>query len=217
MGIKERKEREKEQRKQTIVDAAEKIFFSKGIDNATMDDVAEKAELSKGTLYLYFKNKDELFWAIHLRGLSLLSEYMRKVRIDSEGKNGAELTQEAGLSYLDYAIKHKNYFDIMMKCEGQCDDQYLGIDENFSACKIKSEESIAYLIEIIMLGQADGSISTKRKASELAIFLWGGLSGMIQLYHTDKLKNIELNDGLDKDEMLKNFINFQFESIRAGA
>ena len=214
MGIKERKEREKEQRKQTIIDAAEDIFFSKGIDIATMDDVAAKAELSKGTLYLYFKNKDELFWAIHFRGLSLLADYMAKVKTNNPGKSGAELAREAGLSYLDYAIKHKNYFDIMMICEGQCDDQELDKDENFSACKIKSEESIAYLVEIIMIGQADGSISKKRKATELAIFLWGGLSGMIQLYHTDKLKNLELNDGLDKDEMLKDYIDFLTESIR---
>jgi TetR/AcrR family transcriptional regulator len=50
MGITERKEREKEQRRNAIIDAAEKIFFTKGMDNSTMDDVAEEAELSKGTL-----------------------------------------------------------------------------------------------------------------------------------------------------------------------
>ena len=60
MGIAERKEREKEHRRNTILDAAEEVFFSKGINLATMDEVAERAELSKGTLYLYFKNKEEL-------------------------------------------------------------------------------------------------------------------------------------------------------------
>ena len=52
MGIAERREREREQRRNTILDAAETVFFSKGINLATMDEVAEEAELSKGTLYL---------------------------------------------------------------------------------------------------------------------------------------------------------------------
>ena len=51
-----RKEREKEQRRNEIVDAAEKLFFEKGYEGVSMDDVARDAELAKGTLYLYFKN-----------------------------------------------------------------------------------------------------------------------------------------------------------------
>ena len=57
MGIQERKEREKLQRREDIIDAAEKVFFKKDLDSATMDDVANEAELSKGTLYIYFKSK----------------------------------------------------------------------------------------------------------------------------------------------------------------
>ena len=64
MGIAERKEREKQQRREEIVQAAEEVFFSKGFEKSTMDDVAEKAELSKGTLYLYFKSKEELLIGI---------------------------------------------------------------------------------------------------------------------------------------------------------
>ena len=67
MGIAERREREKDQRRNTILDAAEKVFFSQGINLATMDGVAEEAELSKGTLYLYFKSKEELFLGIACR------------------------------------------------------------------------------------------------------------------------------------------------------
>ena len=72
MVIAERKEREKEQRRNDIIDAAESIFFSKGIENATMDEIAEEAELSKGTLYLYFKSKEGLLFAIDLRAMKIL-------------------------------------------------------------------------------------------------------------------------------------------------
>lgn len=67
MATTDRKEREKEQRKNAILDVAEKLFFSKGFDSVSMEEIANEVELGKGTLYLYFKNKDSLFFAITLR------------------------------------------------------------------------------------------------------------------------------------------------------
>ena len=60
MGILERKERERERRRQQIIVAAKKVFSEKGFNKATMDDIAGEAELSPGTLYLYFKNKEDI-------------------------------------------------------------------------------------------------------------------------------------------------------------
>ena len=61
MGIQERKEREKGRRRQQIMIAAKRIFSLKGFNKATMEDIANEAELSPGTLYLYFKSKEEMF------------------------------------------------------------------------------------------------------------------------------------------------------------
>jgi len=85
MGIIERKEREKERRRNAIIDAAEEVFFSKGVEDATMDEVAERAELSKGTLYLYFKNKNDLFHGIIARALEILYNTF-KTEIEKEEK-----------------------------------------------------------------------------------------------------------------------------------
>jgi TetR/AcrR family transcriptional regulator len=60
MGIQERKDREREQRKTNIIDCAMKVFLEKGIVNSSMEEIAECAELGKATLYLYFKSKEEL-------------------------------------------------------------------------------------------------------------------------------------------------------------
>ena len=76
MGIAERKEREKEQRRNDIIDAAERIFFKNGAENSTMDDVAREAELSKGTLYLYFRSKEDLQFAISVRGSDILTDML---------------------------------------------------------------------------------------------------------------------------------------------
>ena len=53
-----------EERKDQIMNAAEEVFTKKGLDNARMGDIAEETGLSKGTLYLYFKSKDDLIAAI---------------------------------------------------------------------------------------------------------------------------------------------------------
>lgn len=84
MGVSERKEREKEQRRLDIIDAAERIFFSKGFDNASMQDIADESELSKGTLYLYFSSKNELCMAIIVRSLQTIRNQLYTIKFDEE-------------------------------------------------------------------------------------------------------------------------------------
>ena len=67
MGVVERREREKNIRRKQILEAAEKVFAAKGFAGATMEDIAQQAELSPATFYLYFKNKEELYTHLNLR------------------------------------------------------------------------------------------------------------------------------------------------------
>lgn len=59
-----RKEREKLARRSEILAAARNIFAEKGLHETTLDEIAEKAELAKGTLYGYFENKEDLFFSV---------------------------------------------------------------------------------------------------------------------------------------------------------
>ena len=83
MGIQDRREREKEQRRNQIIVAARRVFHEKGFTNATIKNIAKEAELGFGTLYLYFKNKEELFAALSLRVLHYLN--MRISHIINQG------------------------------------------------------------------------------------------------------------------------------------
>ena len=102
MGIQERKEREKERRKQQILVAAKRVFSEKGFNKATMEDIAQEAELSPGTLYLYFKNKEELYASLSLRILQYLLlriehvNAMKQAREDGWGKLTPVLPPIAG-------------------------------------------------------------------------------------------------------------------------
>ncbi|MBL6968289.1 MAG: TetR/AcrR family transcriptional regulator [Desulfobacteraceae bacterium] len=98
MGIEERKEREKKMRRRQIMDAAKKVFASKGFGGATIENIAEEAEFSPATLYLYFKNKDELFASLNLRMLQALIGKMERVR------NQKKLSPEKKIKALEKAL-----------------------------------------------------------------------------------------------------------------
>jgi AcrR family transcriptional regulator len=81
MGIQERKQRERERRRRQIMNAARKVFSSKGFTKTTMEDIAREAELSPGTLYLYFKNKDELYASLSVEVLEHLYQKLKRVYV----------------------------------------------------------------------------------------------------------------------------------------
>ena len=98
MGIEERKEREKKMRRRQIMDAAKKVFASKGYGEATIENIAEEAEFSPATLYLYFKSKDELLASLNLKLLQTLIDKMEHVR-DKE-----RLSPEKKITALEKAL-----------------------------------------------------------------------------------------------------------------
>jgi len=91
MGIQERKKRERERRRQQIIVAAKRVFSEKGFSKTTMEDIAKEAELSPGTLYLYFKNKDELYASLSLRILQYLNIRLEDVKKEKKLASGKKI------------------------------------------------------------------------------------------------------------------------------
>ena len=79
MGILERKKREKDIRRQQIQNAAKTLFIQKGLNATTMEDIGNLAEVSPATIYLYFKNKEELYASLNLITLQYLFNEIKKV------------------------------------------------------------------------------------------------------------------------------------------
>jgi TetR/AcrR family transcriptional regulator len=95
---KSRKERETELRQQIILEAAEKLFLSEGYEGTTMDQIAEQSEFSKGTLYNYFKSKEELYLAIGIKAYDLIVQYTE----DFTRKEEPGLNQLIAIGYAYY-------------------------------------------------------------------------------------------------------------------
>jgi AcrR family transcriptional regulator len=82
VGIKERKEREKALRRRQIQDAAKEVFIEKGFVSANIEDIANKAELSPGTIYQYFRNKEDLYTSLLLISLKYFYEQIEAVYLE---------------------------------------------------------------------------------------------------------------------------------------
>lgn len=77
MGTTERREREKQRRREEILATARTLFFDKGFRDTTIDDIARSAELARGTIYLYFESKEEIYATIMEEGLATLHLLIR--------------------------------------------------------------------------------------------------------------------------------------------
>jgi AcrR family transcriptional regulator len=100
MSTLSRREREKQDRKNTIIEAAEELFSEKGFRETTMQEISGKAELSKGTIYLYFKSKEELYLSVCTKGVAEFGE-----SLEAAVKGGNDLEGKIKAVYLAY-IKH---------------------------------------------------------------------------------------------------------------
>lgn len=208
MGIKERKEREREQRRGQIIRAGEKLFLKKGLEGATMEDVARACELSKGTLYLYFKSKEELYLAIVLKAMEALYDMMEKGCVKKD--DTAEDLRLVGETYLKFYKKHPNYFKLITsfvdheKFTGKA-----GVKEVIGKIMAVNERIWALITRIIEEGIRKGRVDRSVKPIELAITLWTASNGMIQFM--DHIKNERMNPedgaflsfGLDCEGMLR--------------
>lgn len=77
MGVKERRQREKEVRRTTILESAADLFFRNGYEKTRMIEIAEDCDLSKGTLYLYFRNKEDLAQGVVERSYDIMIEFLK--------------------------------------------------------------------------------------------------------------------------------------------
>ena len=110
MGVQERREREKQARQDAILEAAREVFFARGLDQTTIDDVAEQAEVSKGTIYLYFQSKEELYISVFMDGLDILAGQLRALRTEFAERQADELIRDIRDIYYAFYKKYPEYF-----------------------------------------------------------------------------------------------------------
>ena len=110
MGITERKERDKQEMRKLILDTAMKLFLEEGFANVSIRKIADKMEYSPATLYLYFKDRDEILFALHNEGFEEL--YKRQQELLTVTDPGKRLRRH-GEIYLRFAFENPEYYNLM--------------------------------------------------------------------------------------------------------
>lgn len=195
MGVAERKIRERVARRSSILAAARDVFAERGLVNGTMDEIAERAELSKGALYLYFPSKEELYLSVMDEGMDILIGRLLSSRDLSLPADKA--LERMALAYYQFYVDYPDYFRIMFIY------QHLGIRERvrpefMAACDGKSVTCLSIVREIIEKGMNDG-LFRQLNPWTVAVLCWTSLNGIIMLgehlEHLPKRMRQELTPG----------------------
>ncbi len=186
MGIQERKERERERRRQQIIVAAKRVFSAKGFNKATMEDIAKEAELSPGTIYLYFKNKDELYASLSLRILQYLN-----IRLEHVAQQKGLSTDER-IKALKEAMFDVYNFDplvVINMFHLQSSETLKNLSpELLAEIKQLSQSSLGVISEIFKEGIEEGVFIEKHPVA-LADVLWALFSGVVLWEESKKIIN----------------------------
>ncbi len=110
MGIEDRKQRHKEDLKAIILKAAKELFLEKGFDRTSMRNIAEKIEYSPATIYLHFKDKNEVFYALHQEGFKLLVNAFKTLSTVSDP---FERLKAMGFTYINFASENPDFYQLM--------------------------------------------------------------------------------------------------------
>ena len=222
MSILQRKEREKEHRKEEILDAAQKVFFEKELTTATMDEIAEKAELSKGTLYLYYKSKEDMYLGVLMRGMEELhTEYER---IGLSDISTVEKLEKLKASYIDYFYKNRKFFRMTNFLQSPHFHKQVS-DEMKQSCDTEGQKVWNIIDSVLQHGVEEGVLRPDFNPIELGVIIWSNMTSLlsridnegeswkkrfnIDLEHTLEISNRLLFEAILTDRGLTEFAALQ--------
>jgi len=211
MGIAERKEREKHQRRLEIIEAAEKVFFSKGFENSTMEDVANHVELSKGTLYLYFKSKEELLRVIVQKAIAKLYELF--IEHAEKEENGICKIRAIGEAFIRFYYEYSDYYTIMMYHNSHSNSDAVDclLCEEINKLKLINHK---FMVDVIEEGIEDGTIRKDIEPMKTSLLLWAESMGVLQLVSM-RGNFLEESFNVKGTDLVTYFFEFTYNALKA--
>jgi AcrR family transcriptional regulator len=197
MGTEERREREKAARQEAIMASARGLFFAKGFNPTTMDEIANKAELSKGALYLYFSSKEDLYVTVLNEGLKILFDRIEAVfQLDLPPD---QLIRRFGEVRYRYYLDYREYYRIFFFRQHRDVDvarQLLShalVQENLD----KGMRNFQRFIGVIQKG-IDQGIFAPADPRKAAVAFWGAINGVLFFF---------------EEELSREFIGIEVEEL----
>ncbi len=179
MTTAQRRAREKARRQQEILEAAKAVFFEKGIHRATMDDVAAQAEVSKGTVYLYFQSKESILAHLLLEGLSILLSLLKAAYAPQEPLSAEKHLRQLVEAYWQFAQTYPDYFRLLLALDrGRFRERVpAGM---YQQILMESTRGLELVAKAIRQGTREGALTADDPLLAAGV-LWGALNGALTL------------------------------------
>jgi AcrR family transcriptional regulator len=181
MGVKERKERDRQEMRETILQSAHQLFVDKGFEDVSIRNIAEAIEYSPATIYLYFKDKNEIFYALHGEAFKKFNEFMADL---ATIKDPFKRLIKMGEKYMEFTFKFPKYYDIMFIMQAPMD-----CDKNSDDWK-EGESAHCQLENLVKECQQLGYFKNKEYKT-LSFLIWSTMHGMCSLALRDRMKIYE--------------------------
>lgn len=208
MTTKQRKEREKVARREAILDSAKAVFSEKGLLQSTIDEIAERAELAKGTIYLYFKSKEEMYAALVEQGLASLAQRFREAVDPSLPAD--ENLRRISAAYYRFYREEPEYFRLLFFCSHADVRAKVGSDP----AEQQGHTCLELVSSVIQKGIADGLFSPAVDPWKAAAIGWASHNGIIFIFEQDPKHATTLK--LEVQDLLKTNIETFIKGLKAG-
>lgn len=180
-----------------IAEKAGKLFAEKGISNTSMDEIARKAGYSKATLYVYFKNKEDVVSFLALKSMCKLRDVLVGA-LDGK-KHSRDAFLSMCLALVDYQKEYPDFFERTIN--------YISIDTNEAESSWLSqtyrigEEITRTIANYLESGIGKGELRANDNYFATIFQMWGMISGLIKLAK-EKEEYIELAGNMSKEKFL---------------
>ena len=195
----------KEEKHRLILETAERLIKEKGLNSINMDELAISTNLAKGTLYLYFKSREEIIAALALKARILLLKAFEKAVAKSD--DAVEQLKLVILANYHFLKKNALYYELVSFYE--INER----DTETEEMRMVSGKIIVLIISIIERGQREGRIDEKINPSVLSFSMWGMTVGVMQLLEV-KAAAIKSQKHLTEKDILTNFIHIFEKGIK---
>jgi AcrR family transcriptional regulator len=189
MGVAERKERHKEELKKEILMAAKALFMEKGYEATSIRNIAEKIEYSPATVYLYYKDKDEIMHALHHEGFKMLVGYFSEIGTISQP---FERLIVMGKGYIRFAMENPDMYELIFVTKDPIDHVASCDDDTWD----EGDRAFDVLYKTVLDCQQHGQFKGFEPHG-LSFMIWSTMHGLCSLRisghlgHVAEAKNIQ--------------------------
>lgn len=176
MGVKERRERERSETREKILDAARELFISEGYEGVSMRKVAEKIEYSATALYVHFKDKEDLFHELCQQDFARLAEVFQSSNMPVDP---VERLKQIGRTYVEFGLRFPNHYKLMFMTP----HPPAALNEEDKEIKGNPEVDAYAFLKFTVQQAIDGGRfrDDLRDAELLSQTLWAAVHGVISL------------------------------------